>query len=376
MSVSTVLIAGFSGRALAASARRAGFLPLVADAFADNDTRALAAACEHLPAALREGFRYETLAPALDRLAAQAETPPVGLVLGAGFEDTPGLVGKLAAHHTILGCSAEAIAAAKDPSVFFRLLADLGIAHPETRAGPPADARGWLTKRIGGAGGTHVARCRQTARALRGRYVQREIEGMPLSLTAIVGKGAAFAFARPWCAPMPRRPFRYGGLAGSIDIDADLEARLIEIGVDVARGLGLVGLVSFDLMIADGSPYLIEVNPRPGASLDVFDDAAGTLFETHLAAARGEDPTPLLQRNWRPAPRAVACLYADVQALTVPAIDWPDWTTDRPAAGALIERHAPVATVHAKAENADAAEALVMRRLGELEALLYGRPQK
>ena len=34
----TVLIAGFSGRALAQSARRAGFRPLVVDCFGDADT--------------------------------------------------------------------------------------------------------------------------------------------------------------------------------------------------------------------------------------------------------------------------------------------------------------------------------------------------
>lgn len=373
MSVSTVLIAGLSGRALAASARRAGFEPLVADAFADTDTRALAATCEHLPSALWSGFRHDTLLAALDRLAGRAASPPIGLVLAAGFEDDPGLVARLAEHFAILGCSADAIAATKDPERFFPLLAELGIAHPETRRQPPPDARGWLTKRIGGSGGIHVARCRAKARELPNRYVQREIAGTPVSMTAVVGKGAAFAFAEPWSAPMPRRPFRHGGLAGSIDLDADLEARLIEIGVDVSRRIGLVGLVSFDLIVADGTPHLIEVNPRPGAALDVFDDAEGTLFKAHLAAARGEDPTPVLQRHWRPAPRAAAVLYADAGPLNVPEIAWPGWTTDRPAAGTRIKTHSPIATVHAAADTATSAKALVKLRLGELQGLLYGR---
>lgn len=369
------MIAGFSSRALAASARRAGYQPLVVDTFGDEDTRTLAAAYEIVPGALHKGFRFKSLTAALDRVAGSADTAPIGLVLGAGFEDAPDLVARLAERYALIGCPPEAVRAAKDPQRFFALLAELGIAHPETREAPPTDARGWLTKRIGGSGGTHIARCKQTARALAGRYVQLEITGAAISMTGIIGKGAAFAFAETWAAPMPRRPFRHGGLAGSIDLDADLEARLIEIGLDVGRPLGLKGLVSFDFIVNADMAHLIEVNPRPGAALDVFDDASGTLFKAHVAATSGADPTPLLTASWRPQPRAAAYLYADRAALTVPEIGWPEWTSDRPKAGHLIGRNDPIATVHAVAASADAAAVLVTQRLGELDHLLYGRPK-
>lgn len=371
----TVLIAGYSGRALAASARRAGYLPLVADAFADIDTRTLASACEVLPGALRTGFRFGTLSAALDRLAHAAENPPLGLILAAGFEDNTALIERLARHHRLLGCPAETVRAAKDPDQFFPMLAELGIAHPQTQRTPPTDARGWLTKRIGGSGGTHIARCRTTARAHADRYFQREIGGEPLSMTGILGKGAAFAFARPWLAPMPRRPFRYGGIAGSIDLDADLEARLIEIGLDVAHRLNLKGLVSFDFIVSDGIPHLIEVNPRPGAAIDIFDDEAGTLFKAHILATTGEDPTPLLASAWQPSARASACLYADRAALDVDPIAWPEWTADRPAPGVQIAAHHPVATVQTLAKTAEEAATIATERLGELDAMLYGRPK-
>ncbi|MGD9668311.1 MAG: ATP-grasp domain-containing protein [Hyphomicrobiaceae bacterium] len=375
MSDKTVLIAGFSGRALAASARRAGYLPLVADAFADTDTRELSHACEVLPGALHRGFRLATLSAALDRLTQTAPTPPIGLILAAGFEDEPSLVTRLAERYRLIGCSADTIRAAKDPERFFSMLADLGIAHPETQRAPPADGRGWLTKRIGGSGGTHIARCRRMVNAHDDRYVQREMAGAPLSMTGLVGKGAAFAFASPWVAPMPRRPFRHGGLAGSIDLEADLEARLIEIGIDVSRNLGLKGLVSFDLILAEGMPHLIEVNPRPGAALDIFDDEEGTLFKAHVLAASGEDPTPLLAAEWRPRPRASACLYADDAALEIDRIAWPEWVSDRPAEGTVVARHDPVATVRAVASSAEMAATIATERLGELRALLYGQPK-
>lgn len=373
MSDKTVLIAGFSGRALAASARRAGYQPLVVDAFGDADTRELAAVCEVLAGALHHGFRYDTLSAALDGLIEGASAKPVGLILAAGFEDDPKLIARLEERYPLLGCSAATVRAAKDPTHLFSLLTNLGIAHPTTQRTPPVDGRGWLTKRIGGSGGTHIARCKRTVRAHDDRYFQLEIAGEPISMTGLVGKGAAFAFSRPWVAPMPRRPFRHGGVAGNIDLDADLEARLIEIGVDVARNLGLKGLVSFDLILVDGVPNLIEVNPRPGAALDIFDDEKGTLFKAHILAANGEDPTPLLTQDWSPQPRASACLYASNDALEIDHVTWPEWVSDRPVSGTVVAAHDPIATVHAVAQSAEVAATIAIDRLGEIGAMLYGR---
>ena len=367
-----ILIAGFSGRALAASARRAGYLPLVVDGFGDTDTRAIAGAVDVQPDAVATGFTAARLIPALDALARSSPVPVAGLVLGAGFEDTPGLVASLAAHHTLLGCPATSVAEAKDPAQFFGLLTELGIAHPETRVLAPADGSGWLSKRIGGSGGNHIAVCGRRVSGLKDRYYQKRLAGAAISMLGVVkGRRAAFAFTRQWPSPMPRRPYRFGGVAGAIDLDADLEARLIDIGLDLSVRLGLAGLVSLDFLLVDGEPNLIEVNPRPGASLDVLDDEGGTLFAAHVAACRGEDPVAILTRSWRPRPRAAAYLYADAGDLTVPDIDWPAWASDRPAAGTRIPRHFPVATVHATAESAEAAAKLADQRLGDLAVMLY-----
>ncbi|MBL8565599.1 MAG: ATP-grasp domain-containing protein [Hyphomicrobiaceae bacterium] len=367
-----ILIAGFSGRALAASARRAGFLPLVVDGFGDSDTRAIAGEVDVDSEAVANGFTAARLFPALDALARLSPLPIAGLVLGAGFEDTPLLVASLASRYTLLGCPASSVAAAKDPKRFFGLLTEIGIAHPETRVSAPADGTGWLSKRIGGSGGNHIAVCGRSVSGHKDRYYQRRVTGPGISMLGVVkGRRAAFAFTRQWPSPMPRRPYRFGGVAGAIDLDADLEARLVDIGIDLSARLGLAGLVSFDFLLVGGVPNLIEVNPRPGASLDVLDDDGGTLFAAHVAACRGDDPVAILSRGWRPRPRAAAYLYADAGNLTIPDIDWPDWTSDRPAAGTHIPRYSPVATVHATGEFAEAAAKLADQRLGDLAVMLY-----
>src|SRR5262249_51848364 len=149
-----VLIAAISGRALAASARRGGYVPLVADFFGDEDTRALAARHVRLDTNIARGMVADELLDALETLAAAQR--PAGTVCGTGFEDRPELLARVSERWGLLGNGAEIVARIKDPLAFAALCHECGIPHPHTSLRPPADPRGWLGKRRGGAGGTHV----------------------------------------------------------------------------------------------------------------------------------------------------------------------------------------------------------------------------
>lgn len=373
LSSPSVLIAAFSGRALAQSAERAGFRPLVVDCFGDDDTRAAAHALECLPARVQVGFTKGPLIRALERLSAAQAERPLGLVLGAGFECNPRLVAALAEQFTLLGNSAETIQRVKDPKQFFETLGRLGIRHPETRLSPPAAPDGWLMKRIGGTGGLHIHKCPNQFEPDPRRYFQREAAGEPLSVLAVASpRGTAFALSRQWTSPRGRRPYRYGGAVSGISVATDLETQILDIALAVLAEFQLTGLVSLDFLLDDDEPLLLEVNPRPGATLDVLDDAKGSLFAAHMAAVRGENPAVILQQQWRP-PRAAAAayLYADRGPLTVPPVAWPGWAADRPPEGTGIGRGQPVATVMAEADTSAAAEQLCRDRLGALADLMY-----
>ncbi len=373
MTAETVLIAAFSARALAVSARRAGFIPLAVDCFGDIDTELAAEALRCLPARVQTGFMTKPLFAALDELVAAASSPPLGLVLGSGFECNPRLVARLGERFRLLGNSAATIARTKDPAAFFAVLSRLGIVHPETRPEPPSAPEGWLMKRIGGSGGLHIVDCPEEPRPDPRRYFQRRIPGEAISILGLVGPRAhAFAPSRQWVSPLPKRPYRYGGAVGGIALEPDLEARLITACIALADDLGLEGLVSFDFLVADGEAALLEVNPRPGATLDVFDDAAGTLFRAHVETCLGGDGAALLAGSWRPPhARATAILYADLGELTAPALDWPGWVADRPRPGTRVGPRQPAATVLADADTPAAAEHLAHERLGVLANMLY-----
>lgn len=353
-----VLIAALSGRALAVAARRAGYAPLVADLFGDADTRAAAAGSVVLPGGLSRGLRGATLLPALARLA--AGRVPAGVVCGSGFEDRPRLLEAVARQYSVLGNNPATLRRVKDPLALAATCGRLGIAHPEIRFDAAPD-RGWLTKRAGAAGGWHVRPAQPGRMPGIGHYLQRRMDGTPVSALFLADgrRALVLGFSTQWSASAPARPFRYGGAARPAAVGVTEQSAMEQAVAGFTREAGLRGLNSADFLLADGASYLLDVNPRPGASLDVFPDPRGALFRLHLAACDGKLPDA--------APRfaganAAAVVYAPGALRLRSDMSWPDWTADRPAAGITIPAGAPVCTVLAGAADAHSARRLVESR--------------
>jgi predicted ATP-grasp superfamily ATP-dependent carboligase len=351
-------------------------VPLVVDAFGDSDTRAAAEDYLQLPDAVRLGFRAKPLFAALDTLADRADSPPIGIVLGSGFEDRPKLIASLDARYRLLGTKAETVAEVKDPRRLFTLMKQLGIAYPETSLMPPDNPDGWVAKRIGGAGGAHIRNAVAGKAHAPRTYYQRRLGGIPMSVFAVASKtGVAIELSRQWTCASPRKPYRYGG-AVMIDYSETVaEQQMVSAAATLIELLDPIGLVSFDFLVHDDRAYCLEINPRPGATLDVFDDAGGNLFRAHIEAGLGNE---LWQQRDLPTvqSRASALLYADRGALIAGDIDWPEWAADRPLPGTTIPVETPIATVRADGTSAAEAEALVRDRLSHLADLVYTKSQK
>jgi predicted ATP-grasp superfamily ATP-dependent carboligase len=122
---------------------------------------------------------------------------------------------------------------------------------------------------------------------------------------------------------------------------------------------GLVGLNSADFVVGDEAWWLLEINPRPGATLDIFRDGDGRLFAHHVEACRGSLPDEPLRFS---GSAAAAIVYASASIASVPAIDWPEWAADRQAPGTQVAEGEPLCTVLAEAETAEEAVRLVHER--------------
>jgi uncharacterized protein len=368
----SLLLVAVSGRALAAAARRAGHVPLVADFFADADTRRIAHGCHKLDGDPRRGFRWKTLEPALEALAAAAPSPLLGVAYGAGFEDRTRLLANIAERWLLLGNEPSAVERVKSPEIFFAELARLGIPHPRTVTDLSSAGDGWLAKRQGGAGGSHVMASQ--ARKVAGHiYFQEKIEGSPVSVL-FAGTGdrtRVLGFSEQWTAPTRQSKWRYGGAAQPAELCAELRARLTKRVEQVAAAFGLKGLGSADFLVNGEEAFLLEINPRPGATLDIFDSEAEPLLHIHLEAAL-ERRLPRGPLDLREA-SAAAIVYATEPVAVPMTMDWPDWTADQPLGGDCIDKHRPICTVWARSRTKVEATRLVEERIAVILAACAGK---
>jgi predicted ATP-grasp superfamily ATP-dependent carboligase len=362
-----VLICALSGRALARSARAAGFAPVVLDAFGDLDTREAAAAWRRLPVGSRWRFRRAPLLAAAARLA----PPPIPLVWGSGFERAPDLLAELARDRPLWGTEPAAVRAAKDPIRFAAAARSLGVAHPEVRARAPERRHGWLCKRAGGAGGGHVRPADRLPPRGRGWYWQREARGRAVS-ALVVGDGSGGASVLGTSeqppASLPGRRFRFGSAVAPARLTAGALARLSEAAAALAARHSIKGLASVDALVAGDRATVLEINPRPGASLDAYEQAYGVnLFDLHRRACGGSLPKAPLEPRRAAGSRIV---HAHRALRIPPGFVWPDWAADRTPALTRVREGGPICTVLAQAGDAGAVWELLAARAEALHAAL------
>jgi uncharacterized protein len=340
-----------SARMLAQLAVADGYAVTALDRFGDVDLRALA------PGAT---------APTNDGLAAlAADIDADAIVYGAGLENRPDLVGELAAGRELLGTPAELLAAVRDPWAVGAAARAAGARAPETwapghvpaapgaagRAGPAAPAgragggEAWLRKPRHSGGG-------QGVRAWRGgvlratEVLQRRVGGLSCSAVAI-GDGQS-AVVLGLTEQLHLAPgFRWTGNVTPPRLPeaqrAELDGQLRAVCAEVAGRFGVRGAFGVDAVWDGRHAWVLEVNPRPSASLELFGPGS---FEAHVLGARGLGLPVAGAAPARSRAAVKLVLFAD---RTVCAPDpgwWPNGLVrDIPRAGETIKRGAPVCTL-------------------------------
>lgn len=365
-----ILVAALSGRAIAQAVARTGAAAATLDQFGDADLPMPARRVAGDPVA---GFDGQALIAAARALA----PPGSGLVVGSGFEQTPELLAALmrAGPFRLLGNGPEVVRAVKDPMGFAARLAtlgleELGIGHPETRTAVPGDAApgDWLVKRVGAAGGWHITLW--TGAPLPGGHcLQRRAAGRAMSVAFIAdrtGRCETVAISRQWADPAAEAPFRYGGAVLPAAVPTSLADRLAEAARRIAAAFGLVGLNSLDLLVDGETATVLEVNPRPGATLDLLErHRPGGVMRAHLDAVAG--------LAWslgapRPGVIAGAVAYA-AAAMRMPAgFVWPPWCADLPRAGSVLEAGQPLCSVTAWGGDEEEARRRLSSRIERIVA--------
>ncbi len=364
----SILIAAISGRALAQSAHRGGYHPLVADFFGDQDALQVAKNHVRLAGSLERGIEEDALFSALDALCARDQ--PLGIVCGSGFEDRPQLLERIAERWRLFGNSAAVVAKVKNPETLLAICCQASIPVPDFCLEKPQHPADWLAKRRGGAGGSHI---KPAENGIGDRiYYQRKVPGVPISALFLADGASAtvLGFSSQWHLPTADKPYRYGGAAQPAILPGHVAVLLTAAVVRLSAAAALMGLNSADFILDGEQFWLLEINPRPGATLDIFESTQASLFSLHMAASAGQLP---------PAPcysgraRAAAIVYAERDIPLFPALTWPHWTADRPQQGIAIRVGEPLCTVYACGTDAIEARAGTEERRKQVLAWAAGR---
>ena len=169
-----------------------------------------------------------------------------------------------------------------------------------------------------------------------------------------------------WAAPTPSSPFRYGGAAGPVAIDPPQRQEIARAVAAMASELDLVGLNSADFLVSADAVWLIEINPRPGATLDVFESNEAPLFARHVAACEGR----LTPASPSLGFKAAEIVYAPHDVVVRRRGNWPDWAVDRSPPERAFAAGDPLCTALGSGATVDLARACASERARKIIALV------
>ncbi|MDX1914505.1 MAG: ATP-grasp domain-containing protein [Methylophilus sp.] len=354
----TIVIAAISSRPYVKAATEAGFEVIAIDMFADRDTQNLAKKVYQV--GLHENqFDLEALLDVLDEVSVHQ---PLGFCYGSGFERHPEHLAQIEAVMPVFGNRVEAIQSCKNPQSFFKLCDALSIAYPEVSHAKPVNHEGWLRKQIGGCGGSHVSALDVCFdEETQGIYYQRHQSGIAIACLFLVCEQAVrvIGFHEQWVSQQAPFPYQYGGAVSHITLDDWVKSEMESFVKAAAKTWGLVGLNSCDAILADDKLYMLEINPRLSASVDLYTPVVGNLFAAHVAASKKETVGDLVIST---TAKAHHVYYAQHEMLITESFNWPHWVCDIPEVGQRIEKNRPLCTVIAQAETATQAKQLVQNR--------------
>jgi uncharacterized protein len=377
-----IVIAGASARAVADSAHRLGIEVYAADLFGDRDL--LAVAQGWYPAVPYP----EALPDLVDRF------PPAPWLYTGALENHPEIIAAISQRRPLAGSSPQSLSLVRDPDRLARMVEDAGLLVPETRCSPDGLATdgSWLLKPQASAGGHGIRRWFgwQEGDQTSNRWVwQRFIPGQPWSAAFLIRSDShrLIGVSRQligcsWCHA---KPFSW---SGGVDLAPETlspsrRALLDRLGDVLGAACGLTGLIGVDFVVDRcGRGHIIEVNPRPTASMELIERSTGlSLVAAQLTACGDNSPSakPIHSRQeiWSKAvlftPRSLR--FDDHAAEVVVSLRNP-WTTadgwpavaDVPMPAQTIAAGRPVCTIFARGQSAPDSLRTLIRRTTALSA--------
>ena len=380
--IRNLLVVGIDVVSLATSANKAGYQVYGVDYFGDQDLKRV---CHESRSIIKQrakescgrlgmDFSHKTLLQLVREILKEHKIDAA--LLASGLDDFPDVLLELNELVPMLGNRPNIIKKVRNKTTFSQELKRLEVPHPETAIAGDFEEAKDKSKDIGypvvvkpsrGSGGVGIRKV-QNIQGLKRAYkaasllgeevlIQEHISGTPASASLISSvKGAATLTLNEQLLGMrevgQREPFGYCGNIiplSAIKAVADVCEDIVE---KIVLRFGLVGSNGIDLVISkDGTPYVIEVNPRFQGTLECVERVLGiNLVEAHAKACiQGTLPTVLK----KPSIFCTRLISFASQRSVVPDLSALDEVRDIPLPGVVVEQGEPVCSIVAEGTDRD-----------------------
>ena len=333
-----LLVVASSGRMLAQVAKNHGYPVLVIDLFADQDTQVYASDVIKVPS-----LAEEQIARAWAFLS--KKYPIRQAIYGSGLEYYPDSLIFLSQRLLLLGNTPEVFARLQNKVDFFAVLSALHIPYPAVSFKPPTSPGNWLRKPRQGQGGLGIKPYRAQDVPAMGDYWQRYQPGTPQSVLFLANTQHAYVigFNTQWTVPLDNeQPFIFSGIINSSTLTPALKSLLHETLQKLVPAFGLKGLNSMDFIQHGEVIYVLEINPRLPASMQLYE---APLLQQHIEACQGNLPN-------KPYQQTDVCgyqiIYAPQDGKIPHTMYWPKGCVDLPPTGVCYRKTQPICSMIAR----------------------------
>lgn len=350
-----VLVIAHAGRMLAHVVRQAGYVPLVIDLYADQDTVAIAGRVWQI-----KNLSLAEVRVAVANLLLNYKIQ--WIIYGSGLENYPDTLEYLGSCSQLTGNGFAVIRQLNAKQTFFRQLDKLGIQHPDVLFDPPGNNAGWLIKPVKHMGGLGIRVCDGNAK--ESEYYQKFCTGQ-VNTALFCADGEQFqliGFQRQWTATKDN--FAFAGIITESCLPLEQQQAVRHWLKKLTSFYSLKGLASLDFISNDQGCFMLEINPRPPASMMLYPEL--DLLDAHRT---GRVNITIKDK----AIRALQIVYANRQCKIPPEVKWPEWSFDLPKSATCILVNEPICSIMARGKIAEQALARLQGQQTHIENIILNR---
>ena len=139
--------------------------------------------------------------------------------------------------------------------------------------------------------------------------------------------------------------FIFSGIINSCDLLNEQKELITDWLKKLVPVFALKGLNSLDFIQAGDKSLVLEINPRPSASMQLYD---ADLLNRHMKASQGELTDYRLHAGYT----GYQIVYAEQDVLIPEAFAWPPWCMDLPESGVMCRTGQPICSIIAHQKRA------------------------